>query len=518
MNDLLPTESTNVVIGVCGEQGAGKTVFLTCIFQSIWTAFPDDVVLDFDRDEIGNADYFRDIEDRIIAKGQPEGTLPQSLFPARIYVKPYDPLPAAVPPVLSVDIKDFAGRHFRSLASLKGLGARSDSEPADVHALREVNDTIMKADAFVILINSTEIDPLNETPQRNPFSPSVNFLLAHCRLERKPVALLFTQADQTRMLTDEMFRAMPRVQAFERQFTSDHAEAAAGKKPFGIARKISCYETVEGDLAPIRQSYDGSIWKPEPAQMVLELLRAAMPRINERLREVAEDVRRKEEEDERDLQRRRAQRRIAGIAAILALSLLTGLTVLWRRIGVEKMKLRLLADIETHITGGTLASISPEAESSLGRILTAHRENRGDTSDAVRAAIHNVHLAFNEAANRLIDEPALEQTYSAELVRFRSLVSLLDPENTAPWRPALLPLLEARTAFLSDWFSHDRRERERSRLLTEAIRRFSAGDERFARVLATHSGPDGTPHALPSPRRVSTRSLNSPARASLGGQ
>ncbi|MFP5245042.1 MAG: hypothetical protein ACLGH0_00005, partial [Thermoanaerobaculia bacterium] len=268
MNDFLPTESTNVTIGVCGEQGSGKTVFLTCIFQSIWTACPDDVVLDFDRDEIGNADYFRDIEDRIIATGKPEGTLPQALVPARIYVKPYRPLSVAVPPVLAVDIQDFAGRHFRSLANLKGLGAPKDSDPDDVKALRQVNETIKKADAFIILINSTEIDPLNETPQRNPFSPSVNFLLSHCRTENKPVALLFSQSDQTKMLTEDVFQTLPRVQAFERQFTSDHAAAEAGKRPFGIVRRIACYETVEGDLAPIRQTMDGSIWKPEPAQIV----------------------------------------------------------------------------------------------------------------------------------------------------------------------------------------------------------------------------------------------------------
>jgi hypothetical protein len=499
VSDYVPEQSAGVTIGVCGEQGSGKTVFLTCIFQSIWTAFPDDVVLDFDRDEIGNADYFRDNEDRIIARGRPDdeldskgnpkpkdtqGTSPDVLVPARIYVKPYAPLPSTIPQVLSVDIKDFAGGHFRSLANLKDLGTPKDSDSDSTKARREVNETIKTADAFVILINSKEIDPLNETPQRNPFSPSVNFLLAHCRTEKKPVALLFSQIDQTKMLTDEVFWTLPRVQAFERQFTSNHGEAATGK-PFGIVKRIACYETVEGDLAPIRQTLDGSIWKPEPAQVVLELLRAAMPRINQRLREAAEAARRKKEQDELETKRRRARRIAMGIGATVAILLIVGLAVLWQRLEREKRKLQLLTSVEARIAEGQLASISSETQSSLGHILSAYRADRSGTSPAIRTEIHNIHTAFAEAAQRLIDQPALDPAYSAELVRFQSLAPLLDPENTAPWRPTLLPLLEERAAFLSDWFA--RQERERTLILDEAIRHFSTGDERFARVLAAQS-------------------------------
>lgn len=487
MNDLVPNESTNVVIGVCGEQGAGKTVFLTCIFQSIWTACPDDVVLDFDRDEIGNADYFRDIEDRLIENGNPEGTLPHSVFPARIYVKPYQPLPHSSPAVLSVDIQDFAGRHFRSLANLKGLGTPSDSEPDDVKALRNVNDTLKKADAFVILINSKEIDPLNETPKRNPFSPSVNFLLAHCRAERKPVALLFTQVDQTPMLTEDVFRSMPRVQAFERQFTEDHDEAAAGQRPFGIVRRIACYETVPGDLAPVRQTLDGSIWKPEPAQVVLELLRAAMPRINARLAAAACAVRRSKEEAEIGAERERKLRRVLTMAAAVALLVAVGVVALVLRARDEKRKIELLADVAAAMSGGRLASLAPETEATLGAILTAYRNDRGGTSSEVRGAIRDVHEAFGDTARRLTEEPALDRAYAEELASFRRLAPLLDPENTAEWRPTLLPLLDARTTFLSNWFASDSSKKERATILDNAIRQFSAGDAAFARVLAAQS-------------------------------
>ena len=172
--------------------------------------------------------------------------------------------------MLSVDLLDFAGRHFRSMADLRDLVEASESDPDDIKALREVNETLKQADAFVILINSTEIDPLDETPRRNPFSPSVNFMLSHCRAERKPVALLFSQIDQTPRLTEELFRTLPRVQEFERKFTQDLQEfARRGGALFGIVRRISCYETVPGDLAQRRQTLDGNIWCREPARWSL---------------------------------------------------------------------------------------------------------------------------------------------------------------------------------------------------------------------------------------------------------
>ncbi|HEY0141359.1 MAG TPA: hypothetical protein VGF48_10720 [Thermoanaerobaculia bacterium] len=491
MNELVPKESANVTVAVCGEQGAGKTVFLACIFQSIWTACADDVILDFDRHEIGNADYFRDIEDRLIQSGSPDqGTLPHSVFPARIYVKPYGPRPQSLPPVLSVDIQDFAGRHFRSLANLTGLGAPRDSEPDDVKALRKVNDTLKKADAFIILINAKQIDPLNETPTRNPFSPSVNFLLAHCRAEEKPVALLFTQVDQTPMLTEEVFRSMPRVEAFERQFTADHDEAAAGDRPFGIVRRVSCYETVAGDLAPLRQTLDGNIWKPEPAQVVLELLRAAMPRINARLASAAAAAaaaaRRQQEEAELAKERERKRRRMIAAAASAALVLTIGVVALLLRMRHENQKLELLAGVATTMSDGQLSAVAPEAEARLGEILGGYRSDRNGTSPEIRRGIRDVHEAFGKAAQRLADQPSFDSAYADELMRFRRLAMLLDPENTAEWRPTLHPLLDARTRFLSDWFA-GAADNQRAAALENAIRNFSAGDAIFARVLASPS-------------------------------
>lgn len=489
MSEFVPKESAKVVIGVCGEQGSGKTVFLTCIFQSIGTAFPDDVIVDFERKEVGNANYFQNIEDSLIAKGPTPGTLDKSLFPARIFVKPYTPLPGGAGSMLSVDLLDFAGRHFRSMADLKNLLEESESDPDDIKALREVNETLERADAFVILINSTEIDPLDETPRRNPFSPSVNFMLSHCRAERKPVALLFSQIDQTPRLTEELFHTLPRVQEFERKFTQDLEESAQGGRPFGIVRRISCYETVQGDLAPRRQTLDGSIWRREPAEVVLDLLRAAMPRINERLAQEAADA---DEEQARiavDEQRKRKRQWAVRIAALLgALAILGFLAFGWYQ-REENAQVRLLDGIEVELRSGKLAAIPPASTTQLDLILAEHRSDLDSTPSEVRAAIRDLESALGEAAQRLAGEPLLEAAYREEIAQLQNLVPSFDPAVTEPLRQNLLPLLATRGEFLSDWFGTKREERrDRTSFLDESAKRFSdAGDRAFSNLLAAHS-------------------------------
>jgi hypothetical protein len=490
VSEFVPKDSANVVIGVCGEQGSGKTVFLTCIFQSIWTAFPDDVIVDFERKAIGNANYFQSIEDSLIAKGPTQGTTDRSLFPARIFVKPYEALPGNGHTMLSVDLLDFAGRHFRSMADLKDVLEESESDADDIKALREVNETLEKADAFVILINSTEIDPLDETPRRNPFSPSVNFMLSHCRAERKPVALLFSQIDQTPRLTEELFRTLPRVREFERKFTQDLQESSLpGKRPFGIVRRISCYETVPGDLAPRRQTFDGSIWCREPAEVILDLLRAAMPRVHERLVREEEEKKRFKKEERLVEHRKRQRQWTVRIAALLGILLILGfLAFAWYK-QTESHQVRLLDSVEDNLREGKLASIAPASEVELGKILIAHRADPGGTPSSVGAAIEDLDSVLGEAAQRLVGEPSLEAPYGEEVARFQRLVPLFDPAVTEPWQQKLLPLLAARSEFLSDWFGTERKERRaRTSVLDQSAKRFlNAEDRVFANLLTAQS-------------------------------
>src|SRR5262245_50719807 len=96
-------------------------------------------------------------------------------------------------PSLAVDLMDFAGWSFRSLAD--GSISLTDAAPADGRAgLEQVHAFVNNADAFVVLISAADLKSLS--PRRAAFTASVNTLLALCRLRRKPVALLLSQADR----------------------------------------------------------------------------------------------------------------------------------------------------------------------------------------------------------------------------------------------------------------------------------------------------------------------------------
>jgi hypothetical protein len=489
MSEFVPNESSEIVIAVCGEQSSGKTVFLTCIFQSVWTAFKNDVVIDFDRKEIGNASYFQAIEDALIARGPAPGTTDRALFPARIYVKPYESLPGPPRSKLSVDILDFAGRHFRSIADLKHLLDESGGDADETKALREVNDTLERADAFVILINSREIDPINLSPKRNPFGPSVNFILSHCRSERKPLALLFSQIDQTPLLTEDVLRSIPRVQRFKADFTDDLREASSSNgRPFGIVRRISCYETLEDDLTPRSQDAGGNIWRPEPAEIILDLIRATMPAIKQRLADAA-TAQQRVRDDAALAQLRKTRRQWAFAAAALLVALIVAVIVavqMYQR--SERRQVSFVEGITARVREGNLVSISPAVDTALNETLGMARAGTGDSHAAVRSAVRDLESAFGETGQRFAASPLLDAGYGANIARFVALTPHFDSGVSAEWRQKLVPLFTARNEVLVEWFGNARQGHERTRYLDATAKRFSiAGDRAFSDLLSRQS-------------------------------
>ncbi len=486
MTDLVPNAPAEVVIAVGGEQASGKTVFLTCIFQSIWTACSSDVAVDFDRKKIGNASYFQGIEDALITTGSISGTIGRAVFPARIYIRPYEPIPGLARPSLSVDLVDFAGRHFRSHADPKNLLDESDAE--DMKALREVEQMLERADAFVILLNSQEINPLNLTPKRNPFSPTVNRILSRCREERKPVALLFSQIDQTPLLTEEVLDSMPRVQRFRKDFTEDlHEAVTPGKRPYGVVRRIACYETIADDLLPKKQDAGGNIWRPEPARIVLDLIRAAMPAIKQRLA-AAESARLEALSQER-LARQRKQRRQWSLAAAAAIVLLilAGLVAVFLYQRGEGRKVATIEGIAARVREGDLVAITAALEMSLGEIIDGVRASPDDSHSALRSSIRDLQSAFSETGQRFAASPLLDAAYGENLARFETLAPHFDGEANATWQRTLIPLFTARHEFLSRWFDDEKKNRrERTHRLDEAARMFTA-DPAFAALLSAQS-------------------------------
>lgn len=486
MTDLIPDSPAEAVIAVCGEQASGKTVFLTCIFQSIWSACSRDVAIDFDRKKIGNASYFQTVEDTLIATGSIPGTIDRAVYPARIYIRPYEPVPGPSRSSLSVDIVDFAGRYFRSYADARNLLNNSDDD--DMKAVREIDAMLERADAFVILLNSREINPLDLVPKRNPFSPSVNHLLSRCRDERKPVALLFSQSDQTPLLTDGVVDSMFRVRRFREDFTEDLREAATqGKRPYGIARRIACYETIAEDFLPKKQDASGNIWRPEPAHIVLDLIRATMPAIQQRL--AAADSARLEAEHRQktDLQRKQRRRWTLVAAALLALLIVAGLAAASLYQQSESRKLGLIEDVAKLVREGNLAAITPATQTSLGQILDGVRTSSENAHPTLRASIRELQSAFDETGEHLAASPLLGPVYDENLAHFEALAPHFDPEALAKWQRTLIPLFAAREEFLSRWSGNEKKTpRERTHLLDEAAKTFPT-DPLFAALLSAQS-------------------------------
>jgi hypothetical protein len=486
-SEFAVSSPASVFIGVCGEQAAGKSVFLTCVFRTFRAAFPDDVVVDYDRKVIGNASYFQDLEDYLMQSGPAAGTLPRVLKRLRLFVRPYQPPPGREDAQLTVDLLDYAGKHFRSMSDITHLSTSGEADPENA-TLREVNSVLETAHAFVILINSTEIDPLAETATRNPFSPSVETVLTHCREKRTPVALLFSQADRVPALTDALLETLPRVQEFKRQFTSDLAASTRGGKPFGIVRRISCYETVPGDLVPRRQTADGSIWLRDPADVVTTLLRAVMPAVRGRLADDEAEKRRKEEEAARQERWEKRRGWILGIAVGLAILAVVAFLYFAFAVGQERQQAQVIATAMTALQAGTIASLPSASTQSLREILLAYRSGGRAASSRLNSAIGQLDAALPDAVRQLAENPRLDAAYLREIQSLPDFVALFDPSTVASWWRPLAPRFEARADFLGNFLApppprQDRRERRR--LLGQQVARFRAsGDTVFAALIA----------------------------------
>jgi hypothetical protein len=323
--DFTISRDASVRIGVCGEQAAGKTVFLTCVFQTIRSAFTDELVIDFDKKDVGNASYFQEIEDHLITHGPGAGTPRGILKPIRLFVRPYQVRPAAKVANLAVNLVDFAGGHFRAIADQKHA---DDDDVEAEKTQREVNEMMENADAFIILINVTEIDPEADAPKRNPFGPAVDGLLTYCREHRKPVGLLFSQVDRVPAFTEAVLQTLPRVRKFQRMFTSDYDEVSrVDGRPFGLVRRVSCFETVKGDLVPRGQSGDGSVWLREPAEVVMSLLQAVVPGVRDQLRREDEAERAAKEQQEEEERRERMRTWAMWAAVMLSILALLALAL-----------------------------------------------------------------------------------------------------------------------------------------------------------------------------------------------
>lgn len=104
----------SALIGICGESGAGKTVFLTSVFMCIDEIFPN-TATDFDRETIGGAAYFEQQETSIRETAKVSPTFVTTNTWAKILLKMKSADSSEIKK-FPIYLWDFAGKHFNALA------------------------------------------------------------------------------------------------------------------------------------------------------------------------------------------------------------------------------------------------------------------------------------------------------------------------------------------------------------------------------------------------------------------
>jgi hypothetical protein len=123
-----------------------------------------------------------------------------------------------------------------------------------------------------MLVDAQRFAPFGPAGPQNPFPASFNFLKERCLQLGKPLALVFNKSDLNRSLTPDVIASFPIVRQFREDF-------GAGQS--GLVELISCYQL---DAAhEVVQERDGSIFRPEPREIFIQVLRAVWPSARQRL-------------------------------------------------------------------------------------------------------------------------------------------------------------------------------------------------------------------------------------------
>jgi hypothetical protein len=229
----------NVLVGVCGAQAAGKTVFLASIFHTITGTVVEGVGRMSSDRKAGGAQYFQLIENMILDQNQAAPTKASAvarLVAARAGVN-------GTQSETGIMLFDFAGGYFTAFADINAAKLEAPSEQArqDIDHVAEYLET---CDAFILLIDSSQFrrDSASKTA---PFSPSVLHIIDHCAMRRKPIAVAFTKKDMNPTLTLETILSFTRIQQFVSRFSSDPSQV---DKPFGMVALLAAYE--HDELSP----------------------------------------------------------------------------------------------------------------------------------------------------------------------------------------------------------------------------------------------------------------------------
>ncbi len=477
------------LIGVCGVQGSGKSVFLTCVFQTVDLAAPLKGGLTFDREKVGGARYFRNLEEEIRSKGSLSGT--RERIRARLYFKVDDPNSRFYGNQLSVDLVDFAGKFFELSEDLGPSLSSSDLPEADKLEAHEISDFLQRCDGLIILI-SAKLFRRSNWPSLgdNPFPSSVNYLIEDCREKRRPLAVVISQADSTPELTREKLEAIERIKRFRSQFTSSVPESLRGNAlPYGTVELIACYELGPEGL-PVTQGSGETIWRSEASKIFLQILAAAWPRISTKL-----------SSRQKASRARLRNRLIGGAIGLLLVLAAVVFGVHWSRHQEYSQEVSLVRQIAEQVR-----QTSPVTIQQLGQLQQLADEPSGEPMGEELAEAFKVLWADLETlTNQILAAPALDEEQARKLALLGQFEPLRGHRGSEWWTPAISEIISARLTCIGHLKAAESSPVKKIKIFEEQKQKFKElGDQAFRGLLDT------------SASELKTFQIDTSARAALG--
>ena len=161
----------NILIGICGAEGAGKTVVETLLFQTLPGRHIEGIGrVTFDRTDIGGASYFDTVESSVRQHGRNPSTLEP--VATRLIVTPEPD--AAERDKVGILLIDIPGGMFTQFADPKAAARAAVSEQQKSH-LAQVHAYLDQCDAFITLVDAQRFAPFGRPVQRTlsrPASPT----------------------------------------------------------------------------------------------------------------------------------------------------------------------------------------------------------------------------------------------------------------------------------------------------------------------------------------------------------
>ena len=317
-------ENGDILIGVCGVEGSGKTVFLTSVYRNISSYRENGLRFAIDPDKGGDG-YFRDQERQIREKGFTASTVDTSFTGIVLKLKELEPVEGKKE--VGINFLDFAGGDFLQTAD-KTTWNNKFLAKEDRLKYQLIDAFVQACDGIVILVNSTVVE--NNNGEEIPFPPMLETTLTQFEEKKKPIAVVFTQKDMCKTISrKELIRRIANNETVDYVRKNFSVETDPGKRKeacYGKVSLITCYELDKKSGCPKVQS-GGTFWTKDAISITINLIKVILPRHIKKLenRKCAEEAKTlKDEIERRKKEAKTRARKVLSLWTVIALFLLAG--------------------------------------------------------------------------------------------------------------------------------------------------------------------------------------------------